>query len=68
MEQAMSDLQDTIRENAQKPAEVQVDGVRTRQHSLRDQIAADRYLSSKTAAQGQRLPIRIAKIVPPGPT
>ena len=62
-----TDLSDTIRQNAQQPAEAQVDSTRARQHSLRDQIAADRYLAGKQAARSRRLPLRITRIVPPGP-
>jgi len=44
------DLQDAIETNAQAPKRVVSDGVEAEQHSLPDQIAADRYLSNKTAA------------------
>lgn len=39
-------LKPTIRENAAAPAEASVDGQTVRQHPLRDQIEADRYLSA----------------------
>lgn len=60
------DLVDTIHENAQGPAEVSGDTGSMRQHSLRDQIEADRYLRSKQAAQTKGLGARLSKIVPPG--
>ena len=36
------------------------------QHSLKDQIAADRYLSSKRAAQKKGFGLRFARFIPPG--
>jgi hypothetical protein len=36
------------------------------QHSLPDQIAADRYLASKAATKKKGLGIKTAKLVPPG--
>ena len=36
------------------------------QHPLPDQIAADRYLQSKKAAQGKGLGVKFTKLVPPG--
>jgi hypothetical protein len=60
------ELDDAIRTNAEGPEEATVDGVRMKQHSLPDQIAADRYLASKKAARGRGLGIRRTKVVPPG--
>jgi hypothetical protein len=57
---------DTIRENAAGPAEVSGDSGAMKQHSPRDQIAVDRYLSSKQASRSSGLGVRISKIVPPG--
>ena len=37
-----------------------------KQHSLRDQIEADRYLALKNAARQKGLGVRISKLVPPG--
>ena len=63
----MSDeLEDSIRENAQQPANAAGDSGSVEQHSLSDQIAADRYLQEKQAARSRRLGLRITKIVPPG--
>jgi hypothetical protein len=63
----MSDeLEDSIRENAQQPAKAAGDSGSVEQHSLSDQIAADRYLQEKQAARSRRLGLRITKIVPPG--
>lgn len=60
------DLDNTIRENAQAPKRAKGDQGEMEQHSLKDQIEADRYLASKEAARGKGLGIRISKLVPPG--
>jgi hypothetical protein len=63
----MSDsIENTIEENAAAPAEVSVDGQHVKQHSLQDQIAVDRYLASKKAAQSKGLGIKVFKINPGG--
>ena len=61
------DLKDAIKQNAEGPKQASVDGTSTQQHSLADQIAADKYLASKEAVS--RDPARAftrVKIVPPG--
>ncbi len=60
------DLTDKIRENAQAPAKASSDGVSVEQHSLADQIAADKYLASKEAAKTKHRGLRFNKLVPPG--
>jgi hypothetical protein len=60
------DLEQSIRENAQQPAKTSVDSVNVEQHSLADQIEADRYLKSREAMRSRRLGLRLTKIVPPG--
>ena len=62
----MSDetIKNNIEENATAPAEVSVDGQHVKQHSLKDQIAVDRYLASKKAAQSKGLSIKVFKINP----
>lgn len=60
------DLEQTIRENAQGPAKAAGDSGSMEQHSLPDQIAADRYLASKSAVKLKGLGIRMFKLVPPG--
>ena len=60
------DLEDTIRDNAQGPGEARDEARAMKQHSLRDQIEADRYLASKNAARQKGLGVRISKLVPPG--
>lgn len=59
------DLTQTIRDNAAAPAEATVDGRSAKQHPLPDQIEADRYLASKSAAK-KKLGIRMSKVIPPG--
>ncbi|MCK4340250.1 MAG: hypothetical protein KAY37_00820 [Phycisphaerae bacterium] len=59
------DLEQTIRENAQGPAKASGDSGSVEQHDLKDQIEADRYLSSKEAAK-KGLGVRRTKVVPPG--
>ena len=66
---ADDDVKDALETNAQGPAEAEVDGVRARQHSLRDQIAADRYLrSQRSTANADSIGIRLARFQPPGAT
>ncbi len=60
------DLEQTIRENAQGPAEAHGDSGGVKQHSLTEQIEADRYLQSKKAARKKGLGIATKKLVPPG--
>ena len=59
------DLEQTIRDNAQGPKRAQGDAGSVEQHDLKDQIEADRYLSSKEAAK-KGLGVRMTKVVPPG--
>ena len=60
------DLDDTIQQNAQGPAKVTGDAGSVEQHSLKEQIEADRYLSSKKAAKQKNRGLRFSKLVPPG--
>ena len=60
------DLEQTIRENAQGPAKASGDAISMEQHSLSEQIAADRYLESKKAARRKGLGVGLKKLVPPG--
>lgn len=62
----MPEIEDAIQENATGPAKASVDGQSVEQHSLRDQIEADRYLASKAAAAAKGLGIKKARLVPPG--
>jgi len=60
------DLNDTIRENAKGPKRAKGDSGEVEQHSLAEQIEADRYLNSKKAAKVKGLGVRMSKLVPPG--
>jgi hypothetical protein len=61
-------LRDTIAENAKGPKKVQGDSGSVEQHSLKDQIEAEKFLQSKKAAQGKGFPVRLFKISPDGTT
>ena len=60
------ELDNAIMENAKGPAKVEGDAGSVEQHSLRDQIDADRYLASKEAARKRNRGLRFSKLVPPG--
>ena len=60
------DLSDTIRDSASQPKRASGDSGSVEQHSLTDQIAADRYLESKKASRSKGLGIKLAKISPGG--
>ena len=59
-------LDQSIRENAQGPAEAHGDSGGMKQHSLPEQIEADRYLASKQAVKSKSRGVRFTKIAPPG--
>lgn len=59
------DLDATIRDNASGPKRARGDSTEVEQHSLAEQIEADRYLSSKQAMK-KGLGVRFSKISPPG--
>jgi hypothetical protein len=60
------DLDETIEQNAKGPAKASGDAGSVEQHSLPDQIEADRYLASKEAAKQPQRGLRFNKLVPPG--
>lgn len=60
------DIRQSIEENAAGPAQVTGDSGSVRMQPLKDQIAADQYLSGKTAATNKRKGLRFTKFVPPG--
>lgn len=60
------DLDNVIRENAAGPAKASDDGTSVEQHSLADQIAADKYLLQKAAGRNPAKALTRVKIVPPG--
>lgn len=62
----MADLSNQIETAAAQPKQATIDGNTFIQHSLRDQIAADRYLASKAAAKNKKRGFSLAKFKPPG--
>jgi hypothetical protein len=62
---ADNSLDQSIRENAQGPAKASGDSGSVEQHSLQDQIEADKYLASKQAAKQKHRGLRFSKLVPP---
>ena len=60
------ELEDNIRENAAGPKRAKGDSAEMEQHSLPDQIAADRYLASKQASKKKGLGMKFTKLIPPG--
>ena len=61
------DLKDAITQNAEGPAEARGDSGSVRQHGLKDQIAADKYLAGKEAvSKSPAKAFTRVKIVPPG--
>lgn len=64
----MSDesIEQSIRDNAAGPAEAHGDSGGMKQHSLKDQIEADRYLASKEAAKKKHRGLRLSRLSPPG--
>jgi len=61
-----TDLKDAISANAEGPKKAQNEMGSVEQHSLQEQIEADRYLAGKTAATTKRRGLRFTKLVPPG--
>ena len=60
------DLERELRRNARGPKRAKGDAFEVEQHSLAEQIEADRYLESKKASRARGLGIRRTKMVPPG--
>jgi hypothetical protein len=63
-----SNLKDAILENALGPKKVSGDAGSVEQHSLKDQIEAERFLQSKKASRKPGLGIRLTKLSPDGTT
>jgi hypothetical protein len=60
------DLTDTITQNAQGPASASSDGTSVSQHSLPDQIAADKHVGAKAAGKNPAKALTRMQIVSPG--
>lgn len=61
----MAELSDSIEENAKGPKRMKGDSGEAEQHSLPDQIAADKYLRSRRAANRGFGAIKHTKLIPP---
>ena len=59
-------MSDAIAENAGGPKSVKADGVEVAQHSLPDQIEADKYVRAKAAMVDPTKAFTRVRIVPPG--
>lgn len=55
-------IEDAIRQNAAGPKSVEVDGQKVEQHSLPDQIEADKYLASKKAMKSRNSGLKFSKM------
>lgn len=62
----MADQSTQIQTNALAPAMASADGVTAQQHSIADQIAADRYAAAAAGARKKRRGLRFSKILPAG--
>ena len=58
----MSELDQKIKDNAAGPKSAESDGQKFEQHSIADQIAADRYLNAKSAVKKAGAGIKISKL------
>lgn len=59
-------LENTIKTNAENPKRAKGDSGEMEQHSLTEQIEADRYLASKQSVKKKPFGLRRAKLIPPG--
>ena len=59
-------ITETIAKNAVGPKSAEVDGQRVEQHSLKDQIAADKYLASKKAVKHRGSGLKFSKMTHSG--
>ena len=60
------ELDNSIQQNAAGPRKASGDSTSVEQHSLVDQIAADKYLESRKASRAKGLGIKLAKVSPGG--
>ncbi len=59
-------MTETIIKNAVGPKSAEVDGQRVEQHSLKEQIAADKYLASKEAVKHRGSGLKFSKMTHSG--
>lgn len=55
-------LDQKIKDNASGPKSAESDGQKVEQHSIKDQIEADRYLNSKQAMKRRTIGFKISKM------
>ena len=60
------EMKEAIEKNAQGPQSAKGDLGEVRQHSLKDQVEADRYLASKEAGGKPTRALHFTKLSPPG--
>ncbi len=58
------DIENAIEQSAQGPAQASDESGSMQQHPLPDQIAADRYLTSKDATRQRKFPLQLRRIRP----
>ena len=61
-----SEIEKSIKENAVGPKSAESDRQKVEQHSIAEQIEADRYLNSKQAMKKRNLGLKVIRIIPPG--
>ena len=59
-------IEESLTDNAAGPKRAKGDSAEMEQHSLPDQIAADRYLAARNATRRRGLANLFKKLVPPG--
>jgi hypothetical protein len=59
-------ITETIAKNASGPKSAEVDGQRVEQHTLTEQIAADKYLASKDAVKRRGSGLKFSKMTHSG--
>ncbi len=57
-----TEIDDAIKRNAAGPKSAEVDGQKVEQHSLPDQIEADKYLASKKAVKSRTSGLKFSKL------
>ena len=60
------EISETIVKNAAGPKSAEVDGQRVEQHTLTEQIAADKYLASKDAVKRRGSGLKFSKMTHSG--
>ncbi len=63
---SVTGIEKVLLETASGPKKVSGDAGSVEQHAISDLIAADKYLSSKEAAKGRGIGIKLSKIEPDG--